>query len=186
MLFELKIIVGTQEVTIREETENHAKFFEKIAFFSSLPKTGPTGSKNLRFSHRRTKEGYDYYSIIDDDAKQELKFGQSKDAPGTLFTKGWEPAYTPDDSSETVVSAPAGLGNTDTAKAVPTTPTVQAAPVNTVKTAPVTAPVVPVVLGVQAILPPLTPVVPAAPALTPAAPANAAVQNVLEKYGLNK
>lgn len=52
---------------------------------------GHCGSDNLKFQHRKPK-GYDYYSIVCQDCKHELKFGVQKETQ-ELFPKNWEEPY---------------------------------------------------------------------------------------------
>jgi len=92
MEFEFKIKVGETEISVKESAKNHTDFFEKLSFFSNLPKTGPNGETDLVLQHKNV-DGYDFYSIICKSANKELKFGQSKKEAGKLFPKGWEPIY---------------------------------------------------------------------------------------------
>lgn len=93
MTFNFKITIGGTEFTIQEQCETHAQFFEKVSFFSQLPTKGPNGEDDLCLVHRTTKEGYNYYSIVSQQAKKEFKFGQVNNKPGELFPKGWEDLY---------------------------------------------------------------------------------------------
>lgn len=166
MKFEFEIIIGNQKVTVTEEASDHAAFIEKLSFFSGIPTKGPKGSTNLRFLHKRVK-GFDYYSIMDDDDKMEFKFGQSKECPGKLFGKGWQPAYRKDEDSddnfdseeEYEVAKPAPMAAFSKIKS-PVTPAAKAPT-------------------------PKAPTAPAAPA--PQASANSsAINDVLAKYGIKK
>ena len=91
MKFRTKIVIGNQEIEIEDEAVNNKDLLKKVSFFSNLPKEGPTGNKNLIISHR-TPKNYEYFSIIDEEAKKEFKFGTKQDS-GELFPKGWEDLY---------------------------------------------------------------------------------------------
>ena len=93
MQIEFTLNLGGVEFKITEEADSHAKFFEKVSFFSMLPKVGPNGEADLKFVHRTTKEGYDYYSLVSESAKKEYTFGQPQKEPGVLFGKGWQDLY---------------------------------------------------------------------------------------------
>jgi len=47
---------------------------------------------DLRPQYRKTKGGYEYYSIVCAKCRWEFRFGQTKDS-GKLFPKGWEAGY---------------------------------------------------------------------------------------------
>ena len=91
MKFKFKFQIGATEIEIESEANDNKEMFRKIAFYSELPKEGPTGNKNLVLSHR-TPKNFEYFSIIDKDAGKEFAFGTSKDS-GELFCKGWKDAY---------------------------------------------------------------------------------------------
>lgn len=93
MQVEYKLKLGQDEFVIKAEAKTQAEFFEKMSFFSSIPKVGPNGEDDLQLVHR-TPQGYNYYSLVSKKAKMEYKFGQSKENIGNLFGKGWEPLYT--------------------------------------------------------------------------------------------
>ena len=91
MKFKFKIDIAGVEVEIESEAESNKDVLRKVAFYSELPKEGPTGNKTLILSHRQPK-GFEYFSIIDKEAGKEFAFGTSKDS-GELFCKGWKDAY---------------------------------------------------------------------------------------------
>ena len=91
MKFKFKFQIGATEVEIESEANDNKEMFRKIAFYSELPKEGPTGNKDLVLSHR-TPKNFEYFSIIDKEAGKEFAFGTSKDS-GELFCKGWKDAY---------------------------------------------------------------------------------------------
>ena len=91
MKFKFKFNIGNTEVEIESEANDNKEMFRKIAFYSELPKEGPTGNKELVLSHR-TPKNFEYFSIIDKAAGKEFAFGTSKDS-GELFCKGWKDAY---------------------------------------------------------------------------------------------
>lgn len=178
MNFELKILVGEQEITIKEDAEDHMDFFSKISFFSTLPKVGPNGGKKLKFVHR-TPKGFDYYSIVDEETNMELKFGISKENPGCLFTKNWEPIMFNNSNQDTNDS-----GELIEAQIVPSNRTVVANPVNT-PVAPRVSVQVPKAQIVPATIPVAEPVIEATvPQQIPMANTNA-VNNILAKYGIS-
>ena len=119
--------MGDTEISVMENAETQQEFFEKISFFSSLPKVGPNGETDLKFSYRKTKEGYEYFSIISEKAGQEYKFGQSQKDPGQLFAKGWEDIYVGNGQSNTKVApaAKASVGATNVGIGNVTQPTPQ-------------------------------------------------------------
>lgn len=100
MQFQFKMKIGQVEFTFVENAATHKEFFEKVAFYASLPKTGPNGEDDLRVEFRSTREGYTYYSLVSDAAGQEYMFGQAKDNPGELFPKGWQAKYVPEQNAE--------------------------------------------------------------------------------------
>lgn len=122
MQFQFKITIGTTEITVVENAESQAEFVEKVSFFSGLPTTGPNGETDLKLVHRRTKEGYNYYSIVSEKAGKEFNLGQSQKEPGKLFGKGWEDLYVGEQGDTNVVG---GIG---TQQAQPVPQTQQAAP----------------------------------------------------------
>lgn len=98
--------IGSNSFEFECEVTSQADFFEKSSFFSSLPSVGPTGEDDLVLQYRKTKGGFEYYSIVSEKAGQEFKFGQSKATEGDLFPKGWEPIYVPETDSEEASEAP--------------------------------------------------------------------------------
>jgi hypothetical protein len=103
---EYKIKLGKDEFTLRLDVQNSVEFFEKLSFYSNLPKTGPNGEDDLKITHRTTTQGYNYYSLVSEKAGMEYKFGQPKEDPKVLYGKGWEPLFRGNDSQQQS-SAPA-------------------------------------------------------------------------------
>ena len=91
MKFKFKVNIANVEVEIESEGKSNKDVLRQVAFYSELPKEGPTGNKNLTLSHR-TPKNFEYFSIIDKEAGKEFSFGTSKDS-GELFCKGWKDAY---------------------------------------------------------------------------------------------
>lgn len=167
MQFLTKVTVGETEIQISGNVESQQKLVEDLAFFSSLPSVGPNGETDLKFQYRKTKEGYEYYSIVSDKAGMEYKFGQSKDKPGTLFGKGWEPKYQTEGNDQAVDTS----GVTGFQAPQASSNNVNMSPTPTPAPAPAPAQVAP------------SP----APANTQAAPANnqQASANILSQFGIN-
>jgi len=91
---EYKLKIGSDDFTLKAEVADEREFFEKMSFYSNLPRTGPKGETDLKIVFRTTSEGYKYYSLVSTLADQEYKFGQNKDnEKSVLFAKGWEPLY---------------------------------------------------------------------------------------------
>lgn len=108
---ESQIKIGLDTYTIKVDVENEKQFFEKISFFSNLPKTGPNGETDLKIVHRTTTKGYNYYSLVSEKAGMEFKYGQVNDATsGALYPKGWSPIYKGDDAEATQTAAPRNSG----------------------------------------------------------------------------
>lgn len=110
---EYRIKIGQDEFTLKVEAANELEFFEKLSFYSNLPKTGPNGETDLKLSFKLTKENYKYYSLVSEQAGQEYRFGLVNDKNGGLFPKGWHPLYSagqeaqgPVAGAQPVVSAP--------------------------------------------------------------------------------
>ncbi len=99
MKFSFNIKIGQTEIEITEDAESHQDFVKKLSFFTTIPTAGPGGETDLRFVHRKTSGGHEYYSLISDLAGKEFKFGQSKREPGTLFCKGWEDKFQGDEQN---------------------------------------------------------------------------------------
>ena len=95
MLYELKVKIGKKEFLIRDEASSQKDLMTKLAFWTSLPEAGPSGNDNLKVSHR-TPKGYEYISIVDEEAGQELTLGFYKEREGELFVKDWKPVYGAD------------------------------------------------------------------------------------------
>lgn len=184
VIYRLKL--GQDEFELQAEVKDEKEFFETMSFYSSLPKTAPNGSTDLKLVFRTTKQGHKYYSLVSETEKKEFKLGQNKEAQGGgLFPKGWDDLYQGEDSEQdegqsdqTVVGAPQTIA----------TPTVVTAPKAAPKAAakPAAAPIV-----TQTAVP--TPAV-TTPAPAQAAPAalaknpnvTATANNVLARFGINK
>jgi hypothetical protein len=187
MQVEYQLKIGKDLFTLKADVEDEKDFFEKMSFYSNLPRTGPNGEEDLKLVYRTTQEGHKYYSLVSTKADQEFKFGQNKDtSKGVLFPKGWEPLYKPN----AVTNTPGIQGNVAPAIGIQQ----QTAPVQT-QAAPIAAPV-------QAIQPqivpqsaPVTPTQVAQPVPTPpvqSAPVQAAdpaavktvANDVLARFGI--
>lgn len=94
MEFKFKQKIGEFEIEV--SASSHCELFQKASFFTSLPRTGPSGETDLELRARKTKDGDYYYSIVSVKADQEFKLGISKQDEGNLFPKGWEPIYHAD------------------------------------------------------------------------------------------
>lgn len=92
MQISFKKTIGNQEFTFTLVANTQKEFFEKVAFYASLPTTGPNGETDLVVTHRNPK-GYNYYSIVSEKAGKELLFGQINDQSQTLFAKDWQDLY---------------------------------------------------------------------------------------------
>lgn len=94
---EYRLKLGQDEFVIKADVANEIEFFEKMSFYSNLPKTGPNGETDLKVVHRTTREGHNYYSLVSEKSGMEFKFGQVKEAKGGgLYPKGWVPLYQRD------------------------------------------------------------------------------------------
>lgn len=112
MQVEYKLKLGQDEFTLRVDVKDEKEFFEKISFYSNLPKTGPNGETDVKLVHRTTKEGHNYYSLISEKADKEFKFGQAKEAQGGgLFPKGWTEMYRGENNEQpnNVQNNPVGI-----------------------------------------------------------------------------
>lgn len=90
---EYKLKLGQDEFVLRADVKNEIEFFQTMSFYSNLPRVGPNGETDLKITHRTTKDGYNYYSIVSQQAGKEFKFGQINDKDAGLFNKGWEDLY---------------------------------------------------------------------------------------------
>lgn len=100
MQVEYRLKLGQEEFILKVDVANAIEFFEKLSFYSSLPKVGPAGETDLKITHRTTPQGYNYYSIVSEQAGQEFKFGQPKEDPKVLFPKGWSPLFRGEEESQ--------------------------------------------------------------------------------------
>src|SRR5262245_12974730 len=95
MKFEVDLRVGDRVIRITDDAATPAEFFQKMAFYDTIPPAGPNGEADLKFMYR-TPQGYEYYTIESESAGEEFKFGQLKEAKGVIpkgspFPKSWEP-----------------------------------------------------------------------------------------------
>lgn len=196
MKVEYRLKLGQDEFTLTAEVKDETEFFEKMSFYSNLPKVGPGGETDLKLVFRTTKEGHKYYSLVSEKANMEFKFGQAKqNNGGGLFPKGWEPLFGGEQkqSSGAVQTAPAfTVPSPIPQPQTNVAPPVQAAPAFQVPQAipqPIAVPQ-PVAAPQPVVAAPVpTPV--AAPVVTPAPvaaapnPATQAVANdVLARFGI--
>lgn len=163
MKFSFTKKIGETEFTFEGEFDTHKDFFRESHFFTSLPTTGPNGETDLELSHRTTKDGHEYFSIVSQAAKKEFKLGQYKDMK-SLFPKGWEDLYDAGKES-TTTNSNAGLG----------APTNLDAPVNNTAAQG---------LGLGQQVPQPTQQAAPQPAAKANPTANAEINDVLAKYGL--
>lgn len=178
MLVKYTLRFGADEFELNVDVKDEKEFFEKLSFYSSLPKAAPGGSTDLKLRFRTTKENYKYYSLICETEGLEYTFGQENKAGGQLFAKGWQAVYSAEAGDEQQAQAPV---------AAPVQPrTVVTAPKVAPKAqAPVAAPVQQAVPVPQTIQPPAQVAQQAAPAA--AAPvASAQASSVLSRFKVNK
>jgi hypothetical protein len=186
---EYRLKLGQDEFVLKAEVKDEKEFFETMAFYSSLPRTAPGGSSDLKIGFRTTKEGHKYYSLVSEKEKMEFKLGQNKEAQGGgLFPKGWEPLYQGEkeqsapqqqyQSQAPLIGQFPGLVN-------PTTGPTAAAPIQAPVAAPAFAAPIP-----QPMAAPIQPTPAAVPAPMPVQAANpqvtAVANNVLARFGINK
>lgn len=112
MQVQFELVIGENKFTLIETVENNSEFFQKLHFYSTLPKVGPNGETDLVLTFRVAQGQYEYYSIVSKKAGQEYKFGQSKKNDGSLFGKGWEPLYSAgqEEGREETSTPTTGLG----------------------------------------------------------------------------
>jgi hypothetical protein len=84
----LQLSLGDDLLTIESEITNVKDLFKFHSMFADIPKQGPNGEDDLHLYYRKTKEGYEYYSVVSPKAGMEFEFGQAK-IGGELFPKGW-------------------------------------------------------------------------------------------------
>jgi hypothetical protein len=150
---EYRLKLGQDEFLIKADVKDEKEFFEKMSFYSSLPKTAPGGSNDLKLSFRQTKDGYTYYSLVSEKEQVEYRFGQLKDQEaGALFPKGWAPVYKAENDQAPATQGAPAFGNPTTGPAAavapppaPPTPQAFAAPAPQPTAAPAAAPVAPAV-----------------------------------------
>jgi hypothetical protein len=101
MQVEYKLKLGRDEFVIKATVKDEKEFFETMSFYSSLPKTAPGGSDDLKLVFRTTKKGHKYYSLVSEKEKKEFKLGQNLEANGGgLFPKGWDDLYEGEDTTQ--------------------------------------------------------------------------------------
>lgn len=102
---EYRLKLGQDEFVIKGDFKNEKEFFQRMAFFSSLPKTAPNGATDLKLVVRETKKGT-YYSLISEQEKMEFQLGQHKEGD-TLYAKDWVPLFQGEADGEEQAPAPA-------------------------------------------------------------------------------
>lgn len=171
MEIEYRLKLGNNEFTLRFNAEDEKEVFQKLSFFSTMPKVGPNGEEDLRLSFQKNKEGNEFYSIVSEQAGMEYKYGQRKSDKG-LFPKGWEPSFKGSQNGEEQASAPV-IGSAPVAAKTLPKPTPVKAPQKAAVPAVVSAPVK------------AAPVQEEAPAAAPVTE-NKDVQSILSKYGIRR
>jgi hypothetical protein len=176
---EYKLKLGQDEFTLKAEVQDEVEFFEKMSFYSNLPKSTPNGSTDLKLAFRALKDGNKYYSIVCESEKLEFRFGLLKEkSGGGLFPKGWEPLYQKESEE-----APPKIAQTAPVTPKPVTPIVNkpAASMTPVAMPRVSMPIVTPSIPAPSI-PEVTQVTPNAPLAT----VKAAATNVLARFNINK
>lgn len=88
MKFTFDLRLGDRTIRIEDDATTEHELWRKLAFWDSLPTSGPNGETDLRFSYR-TPQGFEFFALECRSIGQEFKFGQKKDDKH-LFPKGWE------------------------------------------------------------------------------------------------
>lgn len=88
MKFSFDLRIGDRVIHIEEEVAGEHQFFQRMAFWDSIPAAGPNGEADLRFSYR-TPKGFEYYAIECRSAGEQFDFGQLKKETKDLFPKSW-------------------------------------------------------------------------------------------------
>lgn len=88
MKFSFDLQLGNRSIRIEEEVAGEHQFFQRMAFWDSLPASGPSGEDDLRFSYR-TPKGFEYYAIECRSAGMQFDFGQMNKQSKDLFPKSW-------------------------------------------------------------------------------------------------
>lgn len=88
MKFTFDLKIGDRTIRIEEEVAGEHQFWQRMAFWDSLPAAGPNGEADLRFSYR-TPKGYEYYALECRPAGQQFDFGQMNKPTKDLFPKSW-------------------------------------------------------------------------------------------------
>lgn len=181
MQVEYRLKLGSDEVVLRFDAQSEKEVFERLSFFSNIPKTGPNNEQDLKLSFKKTREGDTYYSVISESAGMEYKYGQKK-ADGLLFPKGWEKLYKREETEEGTTTPVVGAPTQVAPKAVVKAAVVATAAPEVVDEEPTPTPVVrrstaaPAVGAVAAVAP--------RPAPAIGAQSQTQVNNILAKYGV--
>lgn len=88
MKFQFDLRLGDRVIRIEEEVDGPHQFWQRMAFWDSIPQAGPGGEADLRFSYR-TPKGYEYYALESRSAGQQFDFGQMNRPTKDLFPKSW-------------------------------------------------------------------------------------------------
>jgi hypothetical protein len=190
MQVQYRLKMGQDEFLLNFDVKNQKDFFNQVSFYSSLPKTAPGGSTDLKIVVRETKKGT-YYSLVSESEKLEFQLGQHKEGD-TLYAKDWVPLFQ-GEASEGQQTSAAPVQVATKAFVAP----IQA-PVQQAVAAPAFVAPMPIPQTIQAPIQQAAPAPIAAPvqAATPVqvtAPAPAAnpqvaqvANNVLARFGINK
>lgn len=94
MKFSVNATIGEKTYLIEDGAESVAEFWQKAAFWDSLPSCAPGGSTDLRIECRnpldkKSGKRVRYYSIVSPSERKEFKMGVHMDTAGSLFAKGW-------------------------------------------------------------------------------------------------
>ena len=90
MKFSFDLMVGDRVIRIEEEVAGEHQFFQRMAFWDSIPVAGPGGEADLQFSYR-TPKGFEYYAIECRSSGKQFDFGQLNKPSKDLFPKNWTP-----------------------------------------------------------------------------------------------
>jgi hypothetical protein len=184
---EYRLKLGQDEFVIRGDFKNEKEFFQKISFFSSLPKTAPNGATDLKLVVRETKKGK-YYSLVSEQEKMEFQLGQHKEGD-TLYAKDWVPLFQAQqeqdqDGPAQQASSPINVGYAAQAPVQQRAAAPKAAAAPIVNSIPFPQNIAPIQAPIQQAVP--TPVAQTvtAPAANPQV--TAVANNVLARFGINK
>lgn len=84
--FDLKI--GDRVIHVEDEAASAKELWKALAFWDSLPTSGPMEEPDLKFSYR-TPGDYEYFALECRSSGKEFKMGERKNAEKSLFPKGW-------------------------------------------------------------------------------------------------